>query len=121
MRRRLSGIGMLMMLLAFLAPWPASLVLFVAAIVLVLGMVLTRPTAAEIAEKARRTNEDPDLMTVWDVAEVANVSVRSIPRALERDGVPRADAHGWRARLPVGETKLRYRRSDIERWLASRQ
>lgn len=113
--------GLLSLVIGFVAPWPMSPILIVLGIVIAITLFLTGSNEAELAAQARNANDDPDLMTVWEVAEAAGMPTKSVVRVLNRDGVSRADARGWRARAPVAATKIRYRRSEIARWLDTRE
>lgn len=118
--RRVGGClgASLLVLSVFVAP-PFSIALFLGALVIAVGLFLFRPREIELAQIAKK-NQDPTSLTVFDIAELTGESPKSTATSLDRDGVPRADAKGWKRALPAPITKLRYRRSDIERWLASR-
>ena len=116
--RRLVGLVALVALLtASVLPWPISLVSWVLGGLgaLVLLLIRSSPTPAEI--RRHIPDQNTEFMTAWDVAAAAGMTPVDACKALMKDSVPRADASGVRARLPVSMLKLRYRRSEIERWL----
>jgi hypothetical protein len=118
-RRLLAGLGLLCLITGYLVAWPASGALIGLAAAIGLVLVLGRPKQTDLAARAAAACEDPDLMTIWEVAELARTPAKTVVLALHRDGVPRADRLGWRARLPVPMTEIRYQRADITRWLAT--
>lgn len=117
----MGAVGLLSFIAAVLSPWPASIILFCLGVLIAVVLVLLRPKESDLVAQAAEACDDPDLMTVWDVADVSDAPVKAIVLALERDGVPRADRHGWRARLPVAVDRIRYRRADVARWMSARQ
>jgi len=120
-RRLLASASLIALLCAYLAPWPASAILFGLGLLIAIALLVRRPTQADLAARASETCESPDLMTIWEVAEASGADVNAVLLALERDGVPRADRLGWRARLPVPMTQIRYRRTDVARWLSAQE
>lgn len=87
--------SLLLMVAAILVPPPVSLVLFGAAVVTALALIPLRPRDEQLADYARRANRDPNLVTLYDAAEMCGLSTGETVLALDRAGVPRADAsHG---------------------------
>lgn len=83
--------------------------------------ILRPPSETALRDHAEGLNPNPDdEMTLYEVADIAGMSWKDVPRALERAGVSRSDATGWRARLPVVATHIRYRRDEVQRWLDTR-
>lgn len=119
--RRLAGAtGLLALMAAALVPPPFSLISFGAGLVIATALFMLRPSPAGLARQAGEANEDPDLLTVFEVAEMSGLRPAQAAQALDRAEVTRADAVGWRRKLPVRMTNLRYRRADIQRWLEAR-
>jgi hypothetical protein len=84
-------------------------------------IVQRAPGREDLSERAASENPDAaNLMTIFDVADRAGMRYRDVPEILRKEGVPRADATGWRAWLPVDPTKVTYRRETIEAWLRTR-
>lgn len=120
-RRLLASASLIALLGAYLTAWPASAILLGLGLLIAILLLARRPTQADLAAQASESCESPDLMTVWEVAEASGANVNAVLLALERDGVPRADRLGWRARLPVPMTQVRYRRADVAGWLNARE
>lgn len=119
--RLLAAAGLLSLISGYLTPRPASVILFNLGVLITVVLVVVRPRESDLAAQASAACDDPDLMTAWEAAEVAGEAAKTVVLALDRDGVPRADRLGWRAKLPVPMTRIRYRRADIARWLSTRR
>lgn len=120
-RRSLAIAGLLSLIAGYFTTSPISFILFGLGALLVGILLARRRQESDLAAQASEARGDPSLMTVWEVAEAAGAPAKKIVLALERDGVPRADRLGWRARLPTSMIRIRYWRTDIERWLNTRQ
>jgi hypothetical protein len=120
-RRILGAGGVLSLISSGFTPWPISLILFGLGVLIVAVLVVRRPSESDLARQASEACDDPGLMTVWEVAEVADMPRKAVVLALDRDGISRADQRGWRAMLPIPITQIRYRCADVDRWLSTRQ
>ena len=119
-RRLLASASLASLIAAYLTPAPTSVILLGLGLLLAIALMLWRRKEPDLAAQALEVCDNPDLMTVWEVSEASGLPTKTVVLALSRDEVPRADRVGWRARLPVPITQIRYRRTDIARWLGSR-
>lgn len=118
--KALANAGLLCLVIIFFTRPPVDYFLIGLAVVLPVVALKIRPDPREVASEKLKNEDETDLMTLWDVADEADIPWKEVPRELQRSGVPRADATGWKRRLPVSGVNMLYRRVDIDAWLANR-